>query len=78
MYNGLATISDKFALFAHAEVMKSCEAPESNRMMIGCPNSKKVPCKYFFSLSNIFDHGVVNTTTSRYWVPELTFLLNYH
>jgi hypothetical protein len=43
MYDGLATISDNFALFAHAELMKSRKAPESNTMMIGCPNSKKVP-----------------------------------
>jgi hypothetical protein len=39
----LVTVSDNFALFAHAELMKSCEAPESNGMMIGRPNSKKVP-----------------------------------
>jgi hypothetical protein len=43
MYDGLATISGKFSLFAHAELMKSCKALESNRMMIGCPDSKKVP-----------------------------------
>jgi hypothetical protein len=43
MYDGLATVSANFDLFAHAALMKSCDAPESNMMMIGCPNSKKVP-----------------------------------
>jgi hypothetical protein len=47
IYDGLATISDNFALFAHAELMKSCEVPESNMMMIRCPNSKKVPASTF-------------------------------
>jgi hypothetical protein len=43
MYDGLATISDNFALLAHAELKKSCEASESNMMMKGRPNSKNVP-----------------------------------
>jgi hypothetical protein len=43
MYDGLVTVSANFDLLAHAALMKSCEAPESNRMMIGRPNSKKVP-----------------------------------
>jgi hypothetical protein len=43
MYDGLATVSANFDLLAHATHMKSCDAPESNRMMIGLPNSKKVP-----------------------------------
>jgi hypothetical protein len=37
------TVSDNFALLAHAELMKSCDVPESNGMMTGCPNSKNVP-----------------------------------
>jgi hypothetical protein len=43
MYDGLTTVSAKFDLLAHAALMMSCEAPESNRMMMGCPNSKKLP-----------------------------------
>jgi hypothetical protein len=43
MYDGLVTVSDKFALLAHAKLMKSCEAPKSNKMMIGHLNSKEVP-----------------------------------
>jgi hypothetical protein len=43
MYDGLVTVSANFDLLAHTALMKSCEAPESNRMMIGRPNSKKVP-----------------------------------
>jgi hypothetical protein len=43
MYNGLATVSDNYALLAHAELMKSWDALESNRMMTGCPNIKNVP-----------------------------------
>jgi hypothetical protein len=43
IYDGLVTVSDNSALLAHAEVMKSCDASESNKMMIGCPNSKKAP-----------------------------------
>jgi hypothetical protein len=46
----LATVSDNFALFAHAELMKSCEALESNRMMVGLLNSKKVPASTSSSL----------------------------
>jgi hypothetical protein len=42
MYDGLVTISDNFALLSHVELMKSWDAPESNWMMTGCPNSKKV------------------------------------
>jgi hypothetical protein len=42
-FDGLATVSDNFALLAHAELTKSCEAPESNRMMIGLPYNKKYP-----------------------------------
>jgi hypothetical protein len=42
-YDGLAIVSANFNLLAHATLMKSCDAPESNRMMIGRPNSKKVP-----------------------------------
>jgi hypothetical protein len=36
------TISDKSTLLAHAELMKPCDAPESNMMMIGHQNSKNV------------------------------------
>jgi hypothetical protein len=43
MYDGLAIVSDNFALLAHAELMKSWDAPKSNKMMIGHPNSKNVP-----------------------------------
>jgi hypothetical protein len=43
--------------------MKSWDAPESNRMVIGCPNSKKVP-NHFFPLRNIFDRSVADTTAS--------------
>jgi hypothetical protein len=43
IYDGLATVSDNSALLAHVELMKPCDASESNRMMIGHPNSKKVP-----------------------------------
>jgi hypothetical protein len=42
MYDGLVTVSDNFALLAHTELMKSWDAPESNRMMTGLSNSKKV------------------------------------
>jgi hypothetical protein len=42
MYDGLATISANSDLLAHASLTKSCEASESNRMMMGRPNSKKV------------------------------------
>jgi hypothetical protein len=42
MYDGLATVSDNFNLSAHAMLMKSWDALESNKMMIGHPNSKKV------------------------------------
>jgi hypothetical protein len=40
MYDGLVTVSVNFALLAHVELTKSCDAPESNRMMTGCSNSK--------------------------------------
>jgi hypothetical protein len=43
MYDGLAIVGDTCALFAHVELMKSCKALESNRMIIGCPKSKNVP-----------------------------------
>jgi hypothetical protein len=43
IYDCLATVSDNYALLTHVERMKPCDAPESNGMMIGCPNSKKVP-----------------------------------
>jgi hypothetical protein len=42
MYDGFAIISANFDLLAHAALMKSGDAPESNRIMIGRPNSKKV------------------------------------
>jgi hypothetical protein len=41
MYDGLVTVSATFDLVAHTALMKSCDAPESNRMIIGHPNSKK-------------------------------------
>jgi hypothetical protein len=43
MYDGLVTVSDNFALLAHAELMKSWDALESNRRMTRLPNNKKVP-----------------------------------
>jgi hypothetical protein len=43
MYDGLVTISDNFAFLAQFELMKSWDAPESCKMMMGCPNSKNVP-----------------------------------
>jgi hypothetical protein len=43
MYDGLATVSDKFAFLAHAKLLKSWDALESNMMMIGCPKGMKVP-----------------------------------
>jgi hypothetical protein len=53
MYGGLATISDNFSLLAHVELMKSWDALESNKILIGCPNSNKVPTSTS-SLSEIF------------------------
>jgi hypothetical protein len=35
MYDGLATVSDNFSFLAHIEIMKSWDALESNKMMIG-------------------------------------------
>jgi hypothetical protein len=43
MYDGLATVSDNFALVAHTELKKSWDAPESNRMIAWRPDIKKVP-----------------------------------
>jgi hypothetical protein len=60
MYYGLATVSDKSSLLAHVELMKSCDAPESNRMMTGCPNSKKV-------LTSTSPSGISSTVVWLTW-----------
>jgi hypothetical protein len=56
MYDGLATVSANFDLLAHAALMKSCEALESNKMMIGCPNSTKVHARWGPDLASLLNY----------------------
>jgi hypothetical protein len=37
-YGALVAKNDNLAFYAHARLIKSCEAPESNNMMMGCSN----------------------------------------
>jgi hypothetical protein len=68
MYDGLATVSANFDLLSHAAQIKSWDALESNGMTR----------KYFFSLRDILDCGVVDTDVSQCWGPKLSSWLNYH
>jgi hypothetical protein len=43
MYGAPEATSDNFAFLAHVEPIKSCDATESNNMMIGCSLKKNVP-----------------------------------
>jgi hypothetical protein len=45
MYDAPNATSVNLALSGHAELMKSCEAPESNNTMMGCSLRKNVPAK---------------------------------
>jgi hypothetical protein len=44
-YGAPDATSVNFALLAHAELTKSCEAPESNNIMMGCSLRKNIPVR---------------------------------
>jgi hypothetical protein len=42
-YGAPEATSDNFAFLAQVELIKSCDAPESNRIIMGCSLRKNVP-----------------------------------
>jgi hypothetical protein len=45
MYGALDATSVNLVFSAHAELTKTCEAPESNNIMMGCSLRKSIPAR---------------------------------
>jgi hypothetical protein len=46
-YGAPEATSDNFALLPHVELIKSCDAPELNKIITGCSLRKNVPANTF-------------------------------
>jgi hypothetical protein len=69
-YGAFVATSDNLAFMAHIELIKSCDAPESNRIIIGHNRAiveEEHTRKYFLFGGDLLNGGVVGMVSPWSW-----------